>query len=131
MKKILFILVCVITTLTACAQRNSYSGNMYAFACRVNNGYGWSDWSEWENSDIKFTYFYSSRRLVIYSKRQQVFTVGNSQNKTDDDNNSYIHLECYDNVNSERCDIDIIQTGASEWQMYVRYGDRELCYCFK
>ena len=77
MKKILFILMMLLSFTVASAQIQNYRTTAFAYATVNNGNYNWSDW---EKSNIIITIDLNRDVITIYSPSKQVYYVYNVAN---------------------------------------------------
>ena len=75
MKKFLIILAMVLCTLGSFAQNSNILWfRTTEFALMYTDDYGrWSDWSDWEKSNMKIKFDLENEQITIYSPNRQVY----------------------------------------------------------
>lgn len=132
MKKILLSLFFAVFALTVNAQfKGNYTMHCVVSCYRTNKGYGWSDWSKWEDCDMAICYYQTSNRFVIYSNETQFFNVLNCESKYDNEGNKYFDFKCVNASTGSRCNLDFRRIKDGVYELYVRYNDLEMGYGIK
>ncbi len=127
MKKFLFTFLMMLTmmlgtSIDANAQTYNYRSTEFSYKYMNNNGY-WTNWSEWEPSNIRIKIDFDDDTIIIYSKSVQVYQVTDYLGKyTDESGGQQTKFKVIDqdsDIGTVRLRIE--QNGNS--QLYVDFAD--------
>lgn len=74
MKKIILFIILAITSISSFAQIQNYRSTHFSYKIKNDNGV-WSDWSKWEDSNLKIIFDLSNDIITIKSPKVQVYRV--------------------------------------------------------
>lgn len=117
MKKFLMFMVCLfcLSTLSRAQEVNWYKATSFSYRC-VNDNDEWTNWSDWEECNLRIQFLYVKDVIIIYTTRTQSYKVidiiappTDSNNKAtakykvrnNDGDYGYIRLKVDDNGNSQ------------------------------
>jgi len=121
MKKILlFIMLLVCTTVSA----ETYSYRSFQFAYKAKNSYGiWTDWTDWEKSNLLITIDFTSDVVTIYSSSKQVYNITDSDgNYTDSSGGQQMQFRFIDQ-DGDRGIIRFRIEKNKNSQIYIEFAD--------
>jgi hypothetical protein len=129
MKKVLimFLMVFSVGVLTTNAQTYYYKATSFAYKQMNSYGY-WSNWSDWEYSDVLITINLQTDVVVIYSAKNQTYRITDFlRNFTDNSGGKQIEFRFIDqdgDIGSMRLRIE--RNGNS--QLYIEFVNVIWCY---
>lgn len=128
MKRIILLLM-VLFSMTICnAQR--YEGIAKTLSVRVLQNYGWSNWSTPEKTYIKIVVNVSKSKVIIYSKKPQVYNILYAESHYYDSTDG-IKSECWEyRVLDQDDDVGTlaVRCGKNWMQVYIRFADIQWVY---
>lgn len=91
--------------------------------------YTWSEWADWEESNVLCTIDVQTDRITIYSKETQVYDVIEKEEEVIDDEGDWtLPFICIDQ-DGGRCRIRLMKRAEDEQlQLYVDYNDMKWVY---
>lgn len=114
---------------TAFGQVYKLKSTSYSSKYKVND-YRWSDWAEWEESNVLITIDINKDRITIYSKLTQVYDIAENEGETfDNDGDITLSLFCVDK-DGLTCRIRLVKLISQDGrnQLYVDYDDLKWVY---
>ena len=126
-KSIIFALMLLFVSCELWAQTHKYQ--TYCFAYMTKSDYGvWSDWSEWEGSNMLVVINLDKDRITIYSNEIQEYDIYEYER---DDNDRYggesVSFKCVDD-HGLRCGVRLRSQVDGKLQLYVDYNDIRWVY---
>jgi len=120
MKKIMMALALLIAAVSVNAETYKFKTNAFALKQRTN--YGWTEWSDWEHSDM-LVVINSDRDVInVYSQSTQEYDIVEYLGEEKDRDGRSVKFLCV-NEDGLRCHIRLrIQNDGSE-QLYVDFND--------
>ena len=121
MKKIITIIILLISVCSLSAQTYKYYTNSFAYKYYEN--YRWSKWSDWERSHILVVINLDRNIINIYSEKIQEYDIYEYKGEEkDEDGGTSMLLSCV-NQDGLHCQVRLrIQSDGSK-QLYVDFSD--------
>lgn len=93
----------------------------------------WSKWSDFEETSVLVSIDPDKDRIIVYSKKTQVFDVLDSEGKkTDEDGDNFYSFLCRDEEGKKcRVRLAILNSRSGRRQLYVDYDDLMYVYNLK
>lgn len=132
MKKLLMILVLILSTITVCAQNvNWYRATSLAIK-EYNYQYNyWNPWTDWEKVNVNIKIDLDSDVIIIYSKVTQVYTVLEASDVyIDADGGKQIKCKVLD-ADGDKATVRLRMEASGNSQLYVDYADVNWVYNVK
>lgn len=115
---------------TLSSYSQTITAQAYAGAFSELTDYGWSDWSEFEETNIVITIDPSNELVVINSQMEQVYQIIETYDLyTDEDGDEFMKFNCVDSEGIV-CDVTLgklISQGGT-LQVYVDFADVRWVY---
>lgn len=124
--RLIFMILCFIPLVTH-AQAVRLKANSVAY--RLTDIWGeWNDWSDWESCNIDISINAKSRRILIFSKKMQDYSISKMLPEQTDSNGKSMVFLCVDDEGLV-CIVQLrIQHHPSELQLYVKYSNSIFVY---
>lgn len=94
MKKLLLLLMLVLSTSTAFSQNAWFRATEFAYKY-VEDGY-WTNWSDWIDCNVRIKIDVTNDKIIIYSEDTQVYNVLNQESAPYDDNGEQLRFRVID-----------------------------------
>lgn len=106
-----------------------YKFKAHSASYKYEGKYGWTKWTEPEETSILIVFNIDKERVTIYSKETQEYDIIKVYDKVvDSDGDDVFRYLCVDK-DGLRCNIRWIYLNAqSRWQIYVDYSDMMWVY---
>lgn len=98
-----------------------------SFAYKVVNGYTWSDWSDWEGSDVKIKFDLSNDIITIFSPQIQRYRIIDTLTPDYDSSGNQVKFQAVDSEDV-LCHIRLRIEDSGNSQIYVDYSNLMFCY---
>lgn len=126
MKKIIAFLIFISTVCSLNAQTYKYKTNSFAYKLYENNR--WSNWSEWQESNMLVVISLDRDVINIYSDKMQEYDIIDySGEQKDDSGGTSLVFQCVDREGL-RCQIRVRMQTDGYRQLYVDYNDMTFVY---
>lgn len=122
MKKLLLILVCLISFITASSQTQWYNSKSYAYK-GVNDYGNWTSWSDWVSCNVNIKFDLSSDLIIIYSNKIQKYRItefNGTRHESDGGQQAYFKAIDQD---YDRCTIRLRIESNGNSQIYVEFAN--------
>ena len=122
MKKLLFLILFVLSTITISAQVYTYRTYQYAYK-QVNSYGNWTNWSDWQKSDMLMTINFDTDIVKIYSPKVQTYRITEFvRNFTDNSGGKQVELAFVDQ-DGDRGHMRLrIETNGNS-QVYIEFNN--------
>lgn len=129
MKKLLILLLLGIT-LFSNAQKYTYKSTAYAYKYVNEYGY-WTDWTDWQSSNVKITIDTDTSILSIYSKTPQVYYLKEYLGRFEDEKGGIQHRWLIRDNEYLRAELRLRKELSGNLQLYIEYRDAMWVYNVK
>lgn len=127
MKKIIFVLLMCFMSLGISAQTYKYRATSMSY--RYVNGYGnWTNWSDWQSTNILIVISIDRDKISIYSKELQEYDIYSSSKWEPDYQGGQTATLKAVNEEGRRCDVRLRSLNSGELQVYVDFADAMWVY---
>ena len=120
MKKIMMVFAFLLTVMSMDAQ--TYKFKTTAFAYKTLGHYGWSRWTDWEQSSMLVVINADRDVITVYSQDPQEYDIIDYQGEERDSNGKSIRYLCV-NEDGLRCNIRLRKQYDGSIQLYVDFND--------
>jgi len=133
MKKLTYIFIIIFTTVfcsNSFGQVVKYKADAYSIKARNESTGRWPEWPEWKKDYILITFDLDKARIKVFSKREQVYDIIESIDKSvDEDGDTIYKFLCVDN-DGLKCHLRIVKSRltAENKQLYVEFNDYKWVY---
>lgn len=122
MKKLLFLTLFVLSTITISAQVYTYRTYQYAFK-KVNSYGNWTSWSDWQKSDMAMTINFNTDIVTIYSPKTQIYHITEFvRNFTDNSGGKQVEFRFIDQDGDRGAMRLRIETNGNS-QVYIEFNN--------
>lgn len=126
MKRIIFLLLLLVSLTSASAQVYKYKTTEIAYKIKTDGL--WSEWSEWKTCDILTVINLDKEVISIYSQEVQEYDIVKSYDvEYDDDGGQMCTFVCV-NEDGLRCNIRLRVQEDNQLQLYVDFKDMMWVY---
>lgn len=126
MKRVLFLVFCIVTVFSASAQILKFKTTGYTH--KEKNYYGWTNWSPWESSSMLIQMNLNTDIVTIYSPKIQQYNIinynGSYVDRDGDTVSEYRFIDQDGDVGTMK--LMVRTTGRSE--MYIQFANVIWCY---
>lgn len=118
----IIVMLVLLSSFDVKAQTNKYQTYKFSFATKDKHG-EWTDWSEWEDSDVLVVFNGDKDRITIYSEKIQEYDIyENNGREKDEYGGITAAFRCVDD-NGLRCRIRVREQADGAVQLYIDYKD--------
>ena len=112
----------------ASAQTYKFMTQQFAFKYYDEQRYRWTDWSDWESSNMLVVISLDRSVISIYSQKTQEYDIVEYQGEEDDrDGGTSVKFLCV-NEDGLRCNIRLRVQSDGQKQLYVDFNDMMWVY---
>lgn len=126
-KSAIFVVLLLLSVCELKAQVYKYQ--TYCFSYKTKSDYGvWSNWSEWEDSDMLVVINLDKERFTIYSTEIQEYDIYEYEGDEDDRyGGETASFKCVDS-HGLRCGVRLRTQADGQLQLYIDYNDMRWVY---
>lgn len=111
----------MLCSLTASAKTINFRTTSYTY--KTNNGYGWSEWSKTEKSNMLLTIDFDTDLITIYSPKMQIYKVTSAQDGYYDEDGDFIVRFKFFDQDGDMGTMDLIQRVSGKSEIYIRFSN--------
>lgn len=126
MKRFLFILLLIISSVSASAQTWYFRTTAFAQSQKVN-GY-WKEWSSWQDSDMSLTMNLDNDVIKIYSPKPQTYKIYSNPEKGYDSDGDYKIVFKFIDQDGDYGTMWLLQRKSGASEVYIFFANIKWCY---
>ena len=128
--KRLFLLLLLTASIISSAQRYTFKSTAYAYKYVNEYGY-WTDWTDWQSSNVKITIDTDTSVLSIYSKTPQVYYLKDYLGKFEDERGGIQYRWIIRDNEYLKAELRLRKELSGNLQLYIEYSDAMWVYNIK